>query len=168
MITNEQIDDMQRQLAEWQARNFANVDDRDLALGIVEELGEYFEAETEEDRRDAIGDVLIYCGQLLARNWIKLSANISNHGDRDGVSARRVIVAAGMICHAALKRHQKIRGFDDHEKYRDELSALALVLTRILAREETLRAIYLEVGAKVLQRDWKANPVTAEANGGES
>lgn len=166
MITNEQIDDMQRQLAEWQARNFENVDDRDLALGIVEELGEYFEAQTEEERRDAIGDVLIYCGQLLARNNLRLSSSLSVWDYEP--SARRAMTAAGNLCHVALKRHQRIRGFDSCDAYRNSIRASVMIVAQELGRIDPMRSAYMEIGAKVLKRDWKANPITAEANGGES
>lgn len=79
-------------------------------MGIVEEYGEFIDADTEDDRKDAMGDMVIYLSDYCNREGMEFP-NINL--ERDAILG----VEIGKLFHATLKRFQGIRGFDDTAKY---------------------------------------------------
>lgn len=83
-------------------------------LGIVEEVGEYDEALTLEDKEDAIGDILIFALDYAKRAGMDLSDV--------PLFSKAVTYCPGKwvskLAHARLKRFQNIRGMGDIVAFR--------------------------------------------------
>jgi len=116
------VDAMQVRLARWQVLNFGPQSDERFALGVLEECGELDEAYEDgngEAAVDALGDVLVYAGQLAISNRLALGPLLVPVG-----KAPRLTVAAGRLAHVVLKRAQRIRrGAGSVEQYRADLAA---------------------------------------------
>lgn len=72
----------------------------------------------------------------------------------------------GELSHAVLKREQKIRGFDDDQKFREAAGdAIADIMIYATQACTALRldfgTLYQHTMGKVILRDWKADPVGA-------
>lgn len=174
------VDAMQVRLMRWQRRNFGVPSDEQVALGVIEELGEIADARTDAEVRDGVGDVIVYAGQLLLANRLaissvlELAAAISHRGE-----SMEPLGAAGRFAHCVLKQAQRIRehALGDAEAYRLRLMATTTDVivaasewlfteTEVgssLARLEIINAVYLETGEIVLRRDWTKN----RANGSQ-
>lgn len=165
-------DAMQIELARWQTRNFGCPRDVEITLGVIEELGEAFEADDGEKALDGLGDVMVYAGQLLTSNRLALGPVLAlahrreqrgeNGGTHNGI-------ATGKLAHAVLKRAQKIRGFDNDGLWRWSLvDALATIIANAKIEcelghdlyEVDIRKVYEIVGREVLARDWVSSPTT--------
>ena len=86
---------------------------------------------------------------------------------QDAVSG--LVSASGRISHATLKHHQKIRGYDDREKYRAEIAdAIADISVYAMQLATCLRldfwTLVAETAADVMQRDWTKDKVTGGLN----
>ncbi len=162
------VDAMQVRLARWQVLNFGPQSDERFALGVLEECGELDEAYEDgngEAAVDALGDVLVYAGQLAISNRLALGPLLVPVG-----KAPRLTVAAGRLAHVVLKRAQRIRrGAGSVEQYRADLAAaIARVADAALEIADRCRAdgflapadVYLQIGEQVLDRNWTANPTT--------
>jgi NTP pyrophosphatase (non-canonical NTP hydrolase) len=79
------LDDLQKQIVQWENKNFPETPDYRNLLGMGEELGELFHAhlkseqrirqdatETKEKKKDAIGDLLIYAINYAVKNRLCL------------------------------------------------------------------------------------------------
>lgn len=141
-------------LARWQNRNFDSTDDRDLVLGIAEEVGEVWCALKVDDERDALGDVAIYLGQLLLRNRLSIEGLFSTR-PRLSVPRLNASEEVGDLARCILKRRQKIRGYDSDDFYRESLQRFAGNLLRCLG---VTVDDYLDTARIVLARDWKQFP----------
>lgn len=143
----------QIELARWQAANFDDLDDRNFALGVAEESGEFSEARNGEDVTDAIGDVGVFLGQLLYVNRLSIDPMLKTHPDdsflRDSAARCRSV---GQLCHVVLKGRQRIRGFDNPDVYRTELG---LAAWDVAVSHGVTAKIYLAVSEQVLERSWK-------------
>lgn len=145
----------QIELARWQHANFATYDDRDVALGVAEECGEFFSACNAEQMRDAKGDIAIYLGQLLMANRISIEpllVRIMPPLSPQALCATARASAAGRLCHVVLKRHQRIRGMEDDDKWRSTLVSMA---AGILDRYQIEASDYLVTSDIVLARRWR-------------
>lgn len=176
--------ELQKQLSDWQAKNFPpteymqKVKPLHLALGIAEEVGELAEAtigvKKQELLRDAIGDVAIYATQLCTYEGLKLSTMIGDaeyqltmmtpipHKSRDNVYSLFFILSshAGKVCHCVLKRDQGIR--KDWMANAIELRcAIATIFAMLMVICEQLgydfAEVYAETAKTVLARDWTKN-----------
>jgi hypothetical protein len=162
------VDAMQVQLARWQAANFGPQSDERFALGVLEECGELDAAIEAADAIDALGDVLVYAGQLATSNRLALGPLLVPVG-----KAGRLLATAGNLSHVVLKRAQRIRGgAGSIDQYRADLaSAIARVADAALEVADRICAdgflspaeVYLQVGEQVLARDWTVNPTTGVA-----
>lgn len=163
------LDAMQVRLAAWQARNFGVPAMTQIVCGVVEELGEWVEAESgSDDETDAVADVTIYLSQLLTRARLSLSSIIDatfGLARRPSFDWSRSFDWQGdaSLAHVALKHEQRIRGLDDPWLMRCGIAAgAAMVLTTVGARDAA--DSLLAVAPRVLARDWVASPTT----GGEA
>jgi len=163
---------IQKEVGRWSLLNFgsqqsmstgANLYSLSPLLGIVEEIGEYEEASFSNDlleMRDAIGDILIYACDFAERE--EYCVLLMPHGAP--MSNQTLTIAAGMLCHAALKRHQGIRGFDDGSIYRAGRNRALDILMKVIGYicedilNTTLTEILNETWESVQKRDWKKNP----------
>lgn len=132
-------------------------------LGLMEEFGELETAEASdnsEERKDSVADILIFLCDFLFRTT-------EENGIRIHIDAEALPSGCGPLCHAVLKRHQGIRGFDDPVKYATEVGkAVSGILAR-LAQTYSPEACIANLRCtwdKVKQRDWTKN----KASGGES
>lgn len=103
----------------WSMANFGSQSGLGLLmplLGIVEEVGEYDEALTLEDKEDAIGDILIFALDYAKRAGMNLS-DIP-------IRSKQISYCTGKwvskLAHARLKRFQKIRGMDNITAFREK------------------------------------------------
>lgn len=158
---------VQVQLYRWQVRNFDLQPASRFVLGIVEEVGELGEAAESGDEEailDAIGDICVYATQLANAHRLDFGVLLLATSERQ--PTQPVDVTLGRIAHAVLKTEQRIRGYDNPEKGRREVAEnLVSVLYRLrdqaLILGSDLEEVYATVAARVLQRDWKADPVSA-------
>lgn len=135
-------------VGKWSAHNFEKQDSKWLpseklgsaacVLGIIEEIGELFEAVLNDNAflvRDAIGDVLIYLADFFYRSGLpshvlafdvvdQRTKTIIQQCTKEDVesvhktslrfaTADQLIVAQGHLIHTILKRHQGIRKYAD-------------------------------------------------------
>jgi hypothetical protein len=189
------IDAMQLELMRWQQRNFGDVSpiakhDIQMTLGLIEEFCECHEAKQLQGKHgklDALGDICVYAGQLcishrLALRPILMMAEAlfdywyvldADHELGDQPAFPDPTVAIGTLAHITLKRDQKIRGYDNNEKFKPEFVqqlATVIALAKVdcfvadedsidepeaqMAWDNLITDTYLKVGAQVLQRNW--------------
>jgi hypothetical protein len=135
-LPEDAIDAMQVRLARWQVRKFDRCDHLEQTLGVIEELGESYDADTVEEALDGLGDTLVYAGQLCITARLALGPILALaeawHRDPGAVPGKwQPVSAAGYLAHVTGKRQQRTRGFADDAHYRRELvRALALVIVR--------------------------------------
>jgi hypothetical protein len=161
----DRVDAMQVELVRWRIANFGIQSDELIALGVVEECGELAEATTSDAAIVALGDVLVYAGQLATNNRLAISPLLVPVG-----KAVPMMVAAGRLANVVGKRAQRIRrGAGTVEQYRADLAeAIARVADAALEVADRICAdgfldpvsVYLQVGRQVLARDWVAYPLT--------
>lgn len=138
-------------------------------MGLVEELGEMFDASHKGDTIDAIGDVFIYLCDYCSREEFKLPIGRDllfqlEAMDRDDLAA--LVVYTGRLFHAVLKRHQGIRGFDDDDKFNNERNmCVAMILAHLdhFVRQVDLGTNLLMVANQtwngvMAKRNWKKDP----------
>jgi hypothetical protein len=133
---------LQVQLCRWQSSQFGVPDIIDLVAGVIEEVGEFIEADTTPLEEDAIADALIFASQLatlIRCDFSTLWAMREPAGE--DVSDLDTFRCFGRLCHIALKAKQKIRGYDDREKTRRSLSKELRVFYGLLDHVATERDV---------------------------
>jgi NTP pyrophosphatase (non-canonical NTP hydrolase) len=110
---------MQAEQAVWARENFGDQPRHIAMLGIVEEIGEFVLAgaaavdpASNPEVRDALGDITIYLSQLCTQEGINLGEAFRGAlllADSGG-HPPKLIVTAGKMAHAFIKREQGIRG----------------------------------------------------------
>lgn len=181
------VDKMQVDLWRWQQKNFGIQPDNNIALGVVEELGETMLSLDQHDLdgvTDGVGDIQVYVGQLATRNRLALREIQKLRlvyvdrwfGEPDVELIREQLLEPilGHLGHVVLKHIQKIRDLGEVNLYR---VALVEVCARLLASVDVLLQVdegeigeqwisgsmvdaYLATGATVLERDWQRNQAT--------
>jgi hypothetical protein len=159
---------LQTRLYRWQIRSYGVPDRRDIALGVVEELGELAEAAGDHaSEADAVADTAIYAIQLCT--LLRLDAASLMAPPSTGFYALPSAMAiAGRLSHVALKSHQRIRGMGDPEASRRafaEVLATLFGLLHLRARGvgKQLYPLVAEVAEQVMKRDKsKLPPVRAQ------
>jgi hypothetical protein len=156
--------DTQQALLRWQADRFGALDALHgvrMALGVIEEMAETFEAETAAEALDGLGDVIVYAGQLAAFHRLSIGPILALADAYLARGARVQILAAGSLAHHVLKGSQKIRGLDDPDLFRlglveklAEAIACAVETVAIGHVEGAINVaeVYRIVGTEVLQR----------------
>ncbi len=161
-------DQFQCEVYEWSVDNFGDQSYINPLLGIIEEIGEYWETYENgdvEDRKDAIADCLVFMADFTARKEIKMSLVIQCADEWNSQSfasaSVQSIILVGRLCHYVLKDNQGIRSdgvtqdhlitcLGDVVHYCKSRSSLVLY-------DELLEQIVLPVWNKVKKRDWKKN-----------
>jgi hypothetical protein len=186
-LPEDAIDAMQVRLARWQVRKFDRCDHLEQTLGVIEELGESYDADTVEEALDGLGDTLVYAGQLCITARLALGPILALaeawHRDPGAVPGKwQPVSAAGYLAHVTGKRQQRTRGFADDAHYRRELvRALALVIVRAVDNVTVNQmisggwdavnpvAVYFVTGQHVIARsDADPTVTTAGVDGVES
>lgn len=99
-------------------------------MGIVEEFGEIADsllANNKDEIEDAIGDVAVYLCDYLCRECINWPPD-NNPLELDENSALGLQSAIGKLCHAHLKRFQRIRGMHDIKAFHNKRSEAVRLL----------------------------------------
>lgn len=161
------VDATQVRLCRWQEEQFGNVPRTDaiMALGIVEELAETFEADDEpEEAIDGLGDICVYAAQICTLNRMAFRPVLElatlycvSAQDRKGMTP---IEAAGQLTHVVGKHEQRTRGLGSMDAYGPALAdAIALVIAKALeycAIMHSLRiraeGVFTAIAAEVMQR----------------
>jgi hypothetical protein len=110
-------EDLKNAVGQWSVANFGSQKGLGCLaplLGIAEEAGEWFSADTIEEEDDAIGDICIFLMDYCYRAGVDLSGMPLGGIDAD---ANCLTVAVGRLCHVQLKRIQRIRGMEDWDAF---------------------------------------------------
>lgn len=134
-------------LMRWQRAKFGDQPDERMALGIIEELVETFDAgDHAEDAVDGLGDVCVYASQLATNNRLAIAPIIDLART---FTARRDIIAlraSGVLAQVVLKGSQKIRGLDDRTRYRTRLvGAIAMCISKAMEDVEMIHVLDVKV-----------------------
>jgi NTP pyrophosphatase (non-canonical NTP hydrolase) len=155
----EKLYTLREQLSRWQERNFPSSTKEQMALGVVEEVGELVHPmlklsqgirvgrdreKAERMMKDAVGDIAIYALNLL---------NVPRYGE--GVKELREVEPVLRMAHALLfaLSHGVGTGLEANvEKLLWSLRDLCM------AKGWSMERIVLETSKKVTQRDWLRDP----------
>lgn len=168
---------LQRELKPWVLHNFGERPAWQPLLGLAEEAAELIVARTEQDRQDAIADMIVfaadYCNAMewnLDALWRDIEREQTNA--RGYTHIEQLSWAIGHIQHHHLKAEQGIRGSrEDH--HRRAQTYLTVMLRTLIEMDRAVVAVhghdaparvlgYVErTWSKVKQRDWKKNPANA-------
>ncbi len=157
------IDLMQLELMKWQNVNFGPQPDAMMALGMIEEMGETFDANTPdktEEALDGLGDVCVYASQLATNNRLAIGPILDLARAFTCRSGLIPLRAAPILAQVVLKGAQKIRGLADVGTYRTRLvGAMAMCIAKAIDDVEMLHditvsagGVFVQVGGEVLQR----------------
>ena len=128
---------LQARLYVWQTNNYGTPQPTLMALGVVEEMGEWMGAKTDEDERDAIADVTIFATQIAT--CFRLDLGVLVQDALFDVDAYFGLEGSGRLCHVALKNAQGIRGMSDRETARRAMyDALLPILAACKSRNDGL------------------------------
>lgn len=180
------ISEMQREVAEWSAKNFPNDTAHSKFLGMIEESGELCDAridryededldeEPNHQECDAISDLFIYlcdyCNKLdisiedcftQSLSLCRIDDFVAMQEETGAMICSRICSCLGRIAHSRLKARQGIRGsqeFHDNQ-HRLEISSLVLLMFRYINRSTNMSAscVIGDTWDKVKQRDWTKN-----------
>ncbi len=163
---------LQVRLCRWQAKAYGleKGTDLHLALGIVEELGEFEEAVEHADEDDAIADVMIYSIQLCTSLRLDYGTLLRYaFEERKNVPPTTDIIHAGRLCHAILKGSQGIRGLGDRSKYRERVANCLIDLYINLAHSQVTYCDMFELVEKTAETVMKRVPkLLPESNRAET
>lgn len=138
-------------------------------MGMMEELGELYEADVAGDpggAADATGDIAIYLCDYCCREGIKFPARpvLPEEKQYDDTLAG-MVVYLGRLYHCTLKRHQGIRGMSFDGLYNqtrdDAVVGFAWHLHKYahVAKDINLLTILNTTWHKIVKkRDWRADP----------
>lgn len=154
-----------REVGEWAEANFDRSRNLDPFMGIIEEMGEFYEADTFDEVADAYADVCIYMADALGRNEIE---GFDFTSDGACMAFEDVLMhTAPQMAHYSLKMSQGIRGDrSSHEEsilrcFREILGSMESLINDVFfdsVENMTAEGIVLDVWERVKKRNWKANP----------
>lgn len=169
----EQLATIQQEQRAWALRNFGQQTTTQMALGLIEELGEVAEAWMLDDMPklfDAIGDVAIYMSNYCNISGWELARLYELRQPRDKNAEKMphfVTPLMRAIAHHQLKGDQNIRGGTEHHArmmegvLRNVLFQLEALAPRAM-KGGTFLAILDLTWQKVGKRDWVKNPNNAD------
>ena len=140
-------------------------------LGLVEEIGEFARAKNHAEMKDALGDILIYLLDFCSRENTVLSPDSTDWTPNIYTPQISLIltIEVGKLCHAVLKRHEGIRGYDDDRKYfihRDEAVANLFKIVdtacQALFSESAFQVAKATFDGVVSKRNYKKSPSEAD------
>ncbi len=158
------LNTLQQEVADWAARNFPSAKPHLPLLGIVEELGELYEARDAAQMKDAIGDVTVFAAHYCALNGLSLAEAISTATPvQDPADA---YLWLGRLAHSHLKLEEGIRGTPEQHRAAKQ-NALGQIVACLVRMAPATGACYREiverVWSEVKQRDWQADRVNGGA-----
>jgi hypothetical protein len=178
---------IQREVGDWSLENFGiqkskatgdNLDSLAPLLGITEELGEWVESTNDDEKKDALADILIYACDFASRENCHLGYVVEGWDFTDDFKeipftgwgngslswSSYLVVSIGRLNHVVLKRHQGIRGMEKDDNYaaaRDSALAHTIITVDALCRGDhntTATDILSETWNEIVKkRNWKKN-----------
>lgn len=158
---------LQIDLHRWAQEMFNGQPQFYAALGISEEVGELdlaLQNNDEEEIKDSIGDVLVYTTQLCTSNRLDfrtLTNDFVSYFDFEHYKPdlSQIPATVGRVSHLVLKREQRIRGMENKDFYRLNLSSAIMRLCACLktlasSKDIDIKSTFTEVALKVMKRDW--------------
>jgi len=149
----------------WVLHNFGDRPATQPLRGIIEEIGEFVDAKTSEDKLDACADLVIFaCDYCSGKGW-NFSEVMEITPDVIGneLSQNFLLSQIGKLCHADLKSEQKIRTNQNHEN--DAKKALRNIIKVfdliVIDHNFSLIGVVEETWSKVKLRNWKKDSVNA-------
>lgn len=137
------------EVGRWSTRNFPKNKPHHPLLGIVEELGEFHQAASNEEREDALADATIYLADYCFRNNLEMDFWLHH------IMSQEVII--GTLCHFHLKGEQGIR-YDKKEIVDLKAVTASKVLTLLKMKSNMFNIDFesavLRTWAEVSKRDW--------------
>ncbi len=110
---------LQDRLYRWQIATYGLPQPAHLCLGVIEEMGEWWEAPGQSAALDAVADITIFAIQLATCYRLDIGVLIAAaHPDPESVDGDAWMMSAGTLCHAVLKSEQGIRGLGDKDASR--------------------------------------------------
>lgn len=162
-LPDDSLDRLQVRLVRWQVANFGTVTAAEMALGVIEELGELDaarETSNEPEIDDAAGDAMIFACQYATLHRLGFGA-LASFDTLIGNGSESQ--AAGHIAHVTLKASQRVRGMDDPEVARFGAFLALSAVVDALGVCSPWRQL-ARTAETVMRRDWKRDAVA----GGES
>ncbi len=166
MITLKQL---QTESAVWVAHNFGNRPAWQPILGLSEEYGELFAAQTMADVQDAVADIAIFLTDLcnclgLDMAYFNIDNETFSYSTTVGDLERMLGKYIGKISHHYLKREQRIRGSAAHHD--NEIAINIQKLFSALKVYSKLNGFDFmqnldKVWSQVSKRDWTKTRATA-------
>jgi|JI9StandDraft_1071089.scaffolds.fasta_scaffold26938_9 NTP pyrophosphatase (non-canonical NTP hydrolase) len=166
------LNELSQEIGKWSEENFGDNGMGEFKhcrplMGITEEYGEYIDATRMDDIRDALADMGIYCLDFCYQTGC-----VIQEVDWEGLELESCL---GKMNRIVLKRIQKIRGYDDDNKFESELTFYCSCFFHVL--DDNLYAgtigktypsivqLIDDVWEKtVSKRNWKANKENGAAN----
>lgn len=110
---------LQTRLYRWQVNTYGLPQPALLCLGVVEEMGEWWESPGQSAALDAVADITIFAIQLATCYRLDIGTLIAGaHPDPESADGDAWMMSAGALCHVVLKSEQGIRGLGDKETSR--------------------------------------------------
>ena len=131
--------------------------------GLVEEIGEWFQADCEAKQRDALADAMIYLIDICGRMELQL-ADILEEREVSITPQSEFGVILGMMAHSMLKSAQGIRGNENHvAKMRACIRELVwqIEFEAEMCGTNLFEELLPEVWSSVKRRDWVNDPTGA-------
>jgi len=167
----EYLQRFQAEQVEWEEHNFGKQEYHRPLKGVAEEIGEYISALygespwSESSFRDAFGDACVFLSSLCSKLDISLPLCFLEP-PMEGQNITEVLhlfsFGYGKVCHALLKREQKIRTSEQHsQEILDGLRCIALSLVNLADRYglDLIDDCIMPTWQEVKQRDWVLYPV---------
>lgn len=124
--------DLAEAVGQWSAANFGSQKGLGCLvplMGMVEEVGEWYEANDHKDQDDALGDICIFLMDYCYRAGVDLSGVPKEGGGKREAS---LVESVGKLFHVQVKRIQGIRGMEDKDRFEAaRLDAVTSVISKI-------------------------------------
>jgi hypothetical protein len=150
------LNQLQKEMREWQAHNFPNRPSYIPLLGIVEEFGE--SCEPDSDWMDAICDMIIYLADYSNSLGINLQEQFDPKfwfGDKE--HQNEIVIWLGKLSHSHIKLDQKIRMNEQHREVSEKAIYNILNICYNAVEADGQFSFFEElkkVWTQVRQRDW--------------
>lgn len=170
-------EDFQGEVMRWAMHNFPSAQVHEPLLGVVEEIGELYNAHSiikrpenggaekrEQEIDDAVGDIMVFLAHYCGLNGFSLISCVTTYGAEDHPMFNPfplwgLVEASGRLCHAHLKASQKIRG-NHRENAQQQIGNIVASLRSLCKNQkQELTEIVDHVWGEVKKRDWKKFPL---------
>jgi len=154
-------EDLKNAVGQWSVANFGSQKGLGCLvplMGLVEEYGEFFVAETIADEDDAIGDMCIFLMDYCYRSGVSLSDMPLEGRERSHWDC--LAAAIGSLFHCQVKRVQRIRGMDDQQAFCNaRLRSVGAILHELNLLSPKVFKLACDVWSEVVsKRKWHEVP----------